>query len=376
MKRIVFSTFVMLAVGAVIVACSGGGSSSGSSSSGSYQGAGSRWSLSMTGSSFTLNKYANAGATTPEMTASGTFTRYENQFVKMTVSSASGTGAPSPGDVAYGLEIPGYAFFLKPLSGAAEPIVMVQSGACPSSNFNANWIIAKPDSSKLPVDATDDMLGGASITFNGASSSLNITLREPVGGTFLSTSGGNNNGTSTLPFDINSCSNGLLRVADGADHFDMYFTTSGSVLVRFPASSGNQIIFASPRQSAAVTQADLAGTYSGLVFEDKTGTDSLFPVKLVIPSSGDATGTGIATIETDTLDSTGIVLSNITNQDTGANALPDGFFRATLNPSSGGATNGRVNCTYSTVSSTKIIACTGYMDNANKLPFFVLARSR
>lgn len=380
MKKVLIGISTVAAVMGVI-ACNQASDSSSSNSetaTSTYQGAGSKWSLSIgnanTGS-FAISKYASAGAATAEMTVTGTYERFTNQFVKLTVTSATGSGAPAAGSLAYGLEVPGYAFFLKPMSGNSEPIVMIQGGNCPSTNFEANWIIAKPRPDLGTIDNTVDMFGRAVINFNGSNSSLVVNQSEPVNGTALTSGGGNGNGTSTLPFDLTTCSNGIIRIADQSEFFDMYFTSSGSVLVKFPSTSGNQIIFASPKTNTAVVQADIAATFSGLVFQEGGSSDNLFPVKLVIPASGNGTGTEIDNVEADSTTTDGIVLSNITNLDGNSVALPTGFFRADLNPI-GSTTNGKVSCAFSTVESIKIIACTGYTDNADKKPFFLLARSR
>lgn len=379
MKKIFTSTIITLIAMYGIVSCnkSSDNSGAGGTTTSSYQGAGSKWSISITGTSFTIYKYATAGDSTAAITINGTLEKYSNQFMKLTVGSASGTGAPSAGDIAYGMEIPGYAFFLKPAGGDTEPIIMVQSGTCPSSSFNANWIIGKTKSTFTPpMTATSDFFGGATMTMNGASSSLLVSQNQPITGAALTTGGGNGNGTSTLSFDIGNCSNGLLRVPESGSYFDMYFTSSGGALVKFP---DGQIIFASPKGTAAATQADLAGTYSALIFNDSNSGDSLFPAKLTIPSSGNGTGFKITDLNADTVESTGVVLSNfLSTVDSSATQLPTGMFRADLNQS-GSTTNGKVSCALSTISSTKILACTGFMNDTGgdaRRPFFILARSR
>lgn len=344
----------------------------------SYQGAGSKWAISITGEDFTLNKYATAADTTAVLTITGKAQKYSNQFVKLTVSTATGTNAPAVGSIAYGLEIPGYAFFLKPAESSSEPIVMVQAGTCPTTTFNANWIIAKPKSTiTIPLTATQDYFGGAAFTFNGASSSVLVSQNQPITGAYLTSGGGNGNGTSTLNFDSASCSNGLLRISDSGSFFDMYFTSSGGALVKFP---DGQIIFASPRKSAAVTQAELAGSYSVIVFNDKSsGTDSVFPAKITIPATGSAAGYQVTDLENDTASSDGIVFSNIASTvDSTATQLPAGFFRADLNPV-GSTTNGKATCSFSEISGVKVIGCSGYMEDTGseaRRPFFFLARSR
>ncbi|MBL7544973.1 MAG: hypothetical protein JNL11_14235 [Bdellovibrionaceae bacterium] len=381
MKKLFVIMLLCLTTVYGVISCNKSSDSSPTDNSGAattYQGAGSKWSIAITGANFVINKYASAGDTTPEMTISGTLEKYANQFVKLTVASASGSNAPSAGSVAYGLEVPGYAFFLKPIGGNSEPIIMVQSGTCPTTSFDANWIIAKTRSDFTPpMTSTIDFFGGASMNFNGASSSLTVNQYEPITGAVISTGGGNGNGTSTMPFNIGNCSNGLLRVHEsGNDYFDMYFTSSGGALVKFP---GGQIIFVSPKQNSAVTQASIAGTYSGVVFNDSSSGDSVFPVKLSIPTSGNSNGIEITDVAADTVSSDGVVFSNIASTtDSSATQLPSGMFRADLNSSSA-TTNGKVSCAYSTISSTKIIACTGFMNNTGgdaRRPFFILARSR
>lgn len=373
-KLLIISTAVCLSVYAFIACGKKSDSSTPGASTTLYQGAGSKWTISITGSDFTINKFASTADSTAEMTINGTLEQNStNKFMKLTVSNATGTNAPSAGSVAYGLEVPGYAFFLKP-AGSSDPIVMVQSGSCPTSNFQANWTIAKAKPTMtLPMTNTQDFFGGATFTINGASSSILVSQNEPITGAALTTGGGNNNGTSSLTFNSSDCSNGLLRLSDNSGVFDMYFTSSGGALVRFP---DEQIIFASPKRTSAVTQSEIAGDYSVIVFDDRASGDSVFPAKITIPASGSATGVEITDIINNTEGSGGIVFSNIASTvDSSSTQLPTGFFRASINPTSS-TTNGKVSCSFSEVSSTKIIACSGYMDSSTKRPFFFLARSR
>jgi hypothetical protein len=41
-------------------------------------------------------------------------------FLRLTVTDASGKDAPSPGDQGIALEVPGFAFLMKPLDGDGE----------------------------------------------------------------------------------------------------------------------------------------------------------------------------------------------------------------------------------------------------------------
>lgn len=325
-----------------------------------------------------MTKYASAASdASVSLTISGSVaTNSTSQFKVLTVTSATGSGAPTVGDTSYALEIPGTAMFFKPFGSAAEPIILVSGTTCPSSNFNANWIVAKPRSDlAVPMTTTSDVFGGVAVTVNGASSSLNGTTYEPIAGASLGS--GND---FTLSFNATTCANGVQRVADGADFFDMYFTDSGNILVRFSANSGNQIIFGSPRQSAAVTQASIAGTYSAIVFADESGSDNMFPAQLTIPTSGTSEGYSISDLTNNTVSTDGIALTGIASTtDSSATELPAGMFRGSVNPVSGTATNGKVTCSYSTSGSTKVLACFGFFEDTGsnaRRPFFILGRSR
>ena len=55
--------------------------------------------------------------------------------------SGGGDEKPSVGDQAYGVDIPGVVFLLKPLEANSEIVSMVSKGSCPTGDFNMNWII-------------------------------------------------------------------------------------------------------------------------------------------------------------------------------------------------------------------------------------------
>ena len=71
-----------------------------------YKGPGSEYSISLdTGdSTFTVTESESS------MTVNGTYTTLESGFTKLTVESASCDDAPSVGDQAYGIDVPGYLF--------------------------------------------------------------------------------------------------------------------------------------------------------------------------------------------------------------------------------------------------------------------------
>ncbi len=368
-KMLIFMGFC-LAIGLGFVSCSKTTTSSDVpttvvGTAGSYQGAGSRWSATFTTTNFIIEKFPDATSTSADNTVNGTYVQYSSGFRKLTVTSATGTGAPVAGDQAYGFEVPGFAFFLKPIgSNNSEPIIMVNAGSCPSgTGFDANWIIAKFDSGTILND-TKDTFGKA--VFNMTTPATSTATIDK-----LSAETAAPLGTNAINFDYTTCANGKLTFpAGGGETVDMFFTQNGGALVH--SSNGtthNNIIFAAPKHTAAVTQSDLAATYSGLVFDGSSGGDKIFPVKITMPSTGNGAANKITDVETDALGVETFPIGNFA-----VHALSNGLFTLALSPAT---ENGRMSCTYFVISSIKVMACNGYGSAAGTHePFFLLARSR
>ncbi|MBY0383830.1 hypothetical protein K2X05_01615 [bacterium] len=328
-----------------------------------YQGAGSKWSAAFSGGNFAITHFANVTDTTPDMTVNGTYVDYSTGFRLLTVTSATGSGAPSAGAQAYGFEVTGFAFFLKPVGSDGEPIVMIESGGCPSTNFNGNWIIASFDPT-VNLNTTQDSFGSASFTMNGSSSTATINQ--------LNAENAGSLGSQSISFDYTTCSNGVLTFSPTVgETVDMFFTSSGGALVHsYNGTTHDSIIFAAPKHTAAVTQADLAGTYSVLVFNSSNPTNKLFPAKFVIPTSGAASANKIDDITNDTLSSDPTIqIDTFTSV-----AASPGLFTASIE---NGSNDGRMSCTFIPVGTTKLIACNGYGQNSVRTePFFFLGKSR
>lgn len=366
------SVIAMIALaGTAAYAISGcsGGSSNGSSTgvsvvtgtAGSYQGAGSKWEAIFTTTDFTLKHYPTVSSGTATLSVSGNYVEYSTGFRKMTVTSATGTNAPSAGTQAYGFDVPGFAFFLKPISANSEPIVMLKAGSCPSSGFTGNWMIAKFDTN-VTLDSTKDTFGSAVFTNNGTASTAVIGMLEAEAGTLL--------GYGTMSYNYNTCANSSLSFPGSNDTVDMFFTENGGALVHSYGTVGSghdNLIFAGPRFTSAVTQASIAGTYSALVFDESSSGDKIFPGKLVIPASGDGNAYQITDVETDALSTESLTISNIA-----ANNHADGLFTAAIT----GSGTGRVSCMHFVSAGKKVLACNGYGDATNRKPFFFLARAR
>lgn len=362
LKRIIFIGLALCST-TFLVSCS---SDEDTVAVSTYQGAGSKWAAAFSGSTFTLSHFDAVTDTTPDMTVTGTFVDYSTGFRRLVVTSATGIGAPAAGAEAYGFEVPGFAFFLKPVEVNSEPIVMINAGSCPADGFDANWIIASFDAT-VTLDNTKDSFGHATFVMNGASSSASIYQLNAEDAGVL------NGGTPQVaPFDYGTCSGGVLTFSPTpGETVDMFFTSSGGALVHsYDGASHDNIIFAAPKHTGAVTQAELAGTYSALVFDDNNPSDKLFPAKLVIPASGAASVNKIADVEDDTLTADPAIPIDTF---TAVGASP-GLFTAVID---GGGANGRMSCTYIPVGATKVIACNGYGQDAQRgEPFFFLGKSR
>lgn len=356
---------ISLVVGIALLASSCTQSTTGDSAStaSSYQGAGSRWTASFTGGSFVIKKYANATATTADLTVNGTYTDLSNKFRKLVVTSATGSGAPSAGAEAYGIEIPGFAFILKPVGDAnSEPIAMVVAGTCPTANFAGNWIATDFETGTSTTDS-QDAFGTANFTISGASSSAVITRK-----TFL-TAGSLSD--SSLSFDSANCASGVLDAGGGVT---MYLTTAGGALVSTSASK----IFAAPAQTSDFTQAAAAGTYSGIAFVSDAATKQI-PVKITIPASGNGSGAEITDLSADTASADSLTFSNFA-----AIASTNGLFRADATL---GSDTGKINCAIFSYGGVNVIGCNGFFktdtgdydsdsNTTEKIPFFVIARAR
>lgn len=345
LKLATYTASSLVLGGLILAACSA--SESGGTIDNAYQGLGSRWSIEFSGENFTLTYDAESDGTV-DMTAEGTFVSFETtKFRKLTVTSSSGVDAPAAGEQAYGLEIPGFAFFLKPLSENSEPIVMVKSGACPSSNFVANWIIAKyQEPTQTPKADEQDAFGTA--TFNLASDTATIVQYDFTDGRELQTN----------LISLIGCESGTMTFDDGDAGGTMYVTSNGGMLV----NPGSGIIFAAPQLTADPAVSDLEGTYSGLLFSNNETT----PAKVVLNSSGVGTGRAIDP-ETDD------------NADMSTVALEIDQVKSGLKGAIRGTIDSRpINCVMSSVDGEQLLACNGADGDAvsNVYPAFFFLGTR
>ena len=68
------------------------------------------------------------------MEISGTYTTLDSGLLKLTVTSSSGTDAPSEGEEGYALHIPGFVLMLSPVGGEGD-LVPVTLWYMPNRKF-------------------------------------------------------------------------------------------------------------------------------------------------------------------------------------------------------------------------------------------------
>lgn len=269
--RPLFVVACMIGVCILLLACSGGGGGSGAGYS--YAGPGSAWSVELNDDdSFTISRAPSHGGT-PDLNVSGTYERFANGFIELTVSSATGTDAPSPGDKAMAIEAPGFAFLLRPLNGTGEILPMVTSGACPSSDVTANWMMLTCNNGAGQSCDADDTGREFFGVFNYDASAGTVSLPARFAISAGTSQGSNSIGTAT-------CSDGVMSVANAL----MYLTENQGAIVQISPNDHDQAqhVLALPQET--IVQTDLAGTYVGMGF-DKTDNSS-FAVSMTINSAG------------------------------------------------------------------------------------------
>jgi hypothetical protein len=357
----------ILTIALMAVACSSG------SSNRNYQGAGSRWDVSFTDANFEMIQYANLSATEALQTIRGTYVKNAtNGMLEMTVTEASGTGAPTVGAETVALEIEGTATFIKPFSGAI-PVAAVVAGTCPTADFSANWIITKPNlDGGVFEQGNFDTDGFGTAVYTAASD------RFLVRGAGISTGvlQAEVDGSAFDPIGMNTCQEGRLSVSQADENFDMYFTPSGQIVVKFPAAMGDQIIFGLPAESAAVTAQALEGTYSVFVYQggdqDDLSTATLQAARLTFESGVGAIRL-ISDVENNTLAEVDLGLLTVLNVvDDSSDPLPAGSVRFTLDS----GLTGEIACSAVTGSTPKTIACYGYTGtDPNREPITIVGHS-
>ncbi len=369
MKRVFsFLTVVALVAGALVFnqGC-GKASADATKVTQSYGGPGSEFKATLNPDGTCQVTHAPSVGAAVDLTVVCTFVRLATGYVKLTVVSSSGTATdkPAAGVQAYGLEIPGFAFLMKPIgSGDSHIIPMVVSGSCPTANFSANWVLGEKRDDDDALQTTNDYFG--TFSYNATTGAGTIPTKYALAGPFTSLTGGA--GVTGL----SACANGQMNFTGGS----MWLTQQGGALVHSTNGVENedQIIIAMPQST--LTTAALAGNYGGLGFDKNGGSgQKVFPITGVATATDANTltivGTKVSDIET------GAVTSDqATVTLTALNSPSAGFMTGVVTQ---GALTGKMACmgAANVVSSGKnMMFCIGQSPNQNSKIFNILLVSK
>lgn len=224
-----------------------------------------------------------------QQTVWGSYDRLDSGFLSMTVDSADGTDAPSAGEQAYALDIPGLAFVLHPQSEEhADPSdelhIMVAAGECPTSRMDGNWVMMK-DTEQIPANDPEAPFFG---TFDFDLSNQYADLPILYALTEFNPAG------ETEPTQEATCTNGIVD----APNTDLYVTASGIMAARLETSEQHRkYIFGLPNEQTESLDA-LDGEYAGLVYNNHDDpSHKVMPVH-VSCEGGTCTGVDVTEIKT------------------------------------------------------------------------------
>jgi hypothetical protein len=335
-----------------LAACGGGGGSSsaggGTVSAVSYSGPGSRWDADLaTDGSFTITRRDSVSAPV-DLTVNGSYESLASGFLKLTVASASGTDAPSAGDVAYALDVPGYALMLKPMDAGNDQIIpMVRSGECPTIDMDANWVMVKKDDGVLANDAGREFFG----TFH-----FDVASGTPSLPNSYNLTGFTDLGAGTIT--AGTCADGIMNVSDAV----MYLTSNGGAIVRTgvnDADPGNDSFIFGLEKKAVGSLANTDAEYAGWLFDENQASGAkISPVSVSCTSSGSCTGNIVQDIDNNALDMMESVSINLSMADDPGT----GLISASIASSEPGSVAGNMACMAdgdALGTGKKVVSCVG-----------------
>ncbi|MCP5065120.1 MAG: hypothetical protein GY946_01015, partial [bacterium] len=241
----------------------------------SYAGPGSAYSVTLNEDGSFRVLVADDLESPVEITIQGTYERFANGYVELTVSEAEGVGAPSEGDVGMALEAPGFALILQPFDGTGEFVPTVVSGVCPAADVAGNWMMMTCMDGGVPCDAestSNEFFGTYDYDYDTESASLPAQFNLEDGSDVGSASVG-----------TTSCDDGIMSLADTA----VYLSDSEAAIIHASTSDTDDARHYVAFPEEELIQEDLAGDYLGMGF-DKSD-DSSLALRMSIAAGG-ATG--------------------------------------------------------------------------------------
>jgi len=296
------------------------------------------------------------------MTVNGTYVVLSTGFLKLTVTSATGTDAPTAGDQAVALEVPGYAFMLMPMDPNSDQLIpMISAGECPTSDVTGNWVIVNGDTNRDATSTTQDYFG--TFAFDVTSGTASLPSMYALDSNFTPVTPG------TLP--PGTCANGIMDLTTAV----MYLTSNGGAIVHTGADTASElddnVIFAlGPKAITSISNLD--GNFAGILFDDNNaGGAKISPVSMSC-TSGSCSASIVSDITTGVTSGGSVTI----NLDGTVDALGIGFVTGTIADS--GSTPGNLACMVDIDvlgAGKKIISCVGQSPGDNTKMFNVLFTS-
>ncbi len=352
-KKGLLALSIATLTGSLLIGCGGSSSSSDDVSSTDYNGPGSKWDLSMKDDgTFHIDHRPDINSAI-DYTVDGTYTRHDSGFVSLTVTGGEGTDAPVAGSQAWALEVPGYAFMLKPVD-SDQLVAMVKSGECPTGDIDANWVIVKHDTSGGHADANNagrDFAG--TFHFDYATQTPSLPAKKALSSGYPSVAGGG------IDPGAVTCQDGIMNVPGAV----MYLTANGGAIVHTDGMSPNDetddsFIFGLG-QKAITHINDADGDYAGMLFDDNMGNgNKIHPVALNCVS-GSCTGYLVTDITTGAVSADTVTINLTAINEIGGDVL-NGFMTGTIDDGFG--TPGNMICMAdpnALNTGKKIVSCVG-----------------
>lgn len=319
-------------------------SSTTSSSTTTYNGPGSEWTMSISGTTYTISMTDGSDSLSVTTTGSDLTSGHK----KLTVTSATAAGsasAPSTGDVAHAVEVPGVAFLLKPMDPDAETIAMVSSGTCPTSDFNANWVIGGRDysvsSNSTATNTSKDWLG-------------DISWNTTTGDATFSSQYNMETTTDLLGTDqvqtIGTCSDGTVSTSS----IKVYFTTAGVAIVTTNKDSADESNIIAVPQITLSSMSDLYGDYKGFYYEDLASPASYAASGTFALSSGTTANLTVNKLSGSDLDTSTSFGTVSFDTSTGINSPANGFIRGAFGTCSANGSGSDGSCEVSCAAATNV----------------------
>lgn len=309
----------------------------------SYSGPGSYWVADFDADAGTFHIDISDNVGEPVDTEiDGTYT-VTNGWSILTISSAVGERALEPGEQILGIEIPGFAFLLRPLDDSYNSVVpMLVEGDCPAADEDLNWMIAQGFGDKDPSSTEDDLFG--TYRYDFTEHTAEVTARYALEGYTLQSEPAHS-------LVLAACDGGVMSIeteysaAEELPPVNLWMVPGGAMIETFQRDNGEDITKQTmlALHAEAITMDALSSqTFIGMHFGAPTSADTelsgadeaavgdIQEVQLVFDGGGVATASTITDVGTGALAEGGATLAV-----EALNTPSDGFFTGTISAGAG-----------------------------------------